>query len=106
MSDVGGNANADNLTMTLDDEAAANLPLSSQLSSGTFRPTNDGAIDTLPAPAPVSSGHVSLSAFNGANPRGTWLLFVRDDNAGDNGAFSGGWSLDIKMKVKKKRKQR
>src|SRR5829696_5905370 len=38
MSDVGGNDNADNLTITLDDEAAANLHLSSQLSSGTFRP--------------------------------------------------------------------
>jgi hypothetical protein len=106
MSDVGGNDNADNLTITLDDEAGAALPLSSQLSSGTFLPTNDGAIDTLPAPAPLSSGNVALSAFNRVNPRGQWLLYVRDDNAGDNGLIAGGWSLEIKMKVKKKRRHR
>jgi len=102
MSDVGGNDNADNLTITLDDEAAAALPLSSQLSSGAFRPTNDGVIETLPAPAPVSSGNVALAVFNHANPRGNWQLFVRDDNTGDNGLIAGGWSIEIKMKVKKK----
>jgi hypothetical protein len=31
---------------------------------------------------------------------------VRDDNAGDNGLIAGGWSLEIKMKVKKKRRHR
>jgi hypothetical protein len=105
MSDVGGNAHADNLTLTLDDEAGAGLPLDSQLSSGTFRPTNDGMVDTLPAPAPVSSGSIALSVFNGADPSGQWRLFIRDDDPGDNGSIAGGFSLEIKAKVKKKKKR-
>jgi subtilisin-like proprotein convertase family protein len=104
MSDVGGNADADNLTLTLDDEAGAGLPLASQLSSGRFRPTNDGAIESLPAPAPLSSGAVALSTFDGANPNGEWKLFIRDDDPGDNGEINGGWSLQITAKVKKKRR--
>ena len=106
MSDVGGNDNADNLTITLDDDAISALPLSSQLSSGSFQPTNDGGIDTLPAPAPLSSGNVALSVFNGANPNGQWQLFVRDDNPGDNGDIAGGWSLQITAKVKKQHHKR
>lgn len=105
MSDVGGNDNADNLTITLDDDAVSGLPLSSQLSSGSFQPTNDGGIDTLPAPAPLSSGNVALSVFNGANPNGQWQLFVRDDNPGDNGEIAGGWSLQITAKVKQHHKR-
>ena len=53
LSDVGGSDRADNLTIVLDDQAFAALPLTSQLTSGTFRPTSDGPIDTLPAPAPL-----------------------------------------------------
>jgi hypothetical protein len=101
MCDVGGNDNADYLSITIDDDALSGLPLSSQLSSGSFKPTNDGGIDTLPAPAPLSSGNVALSVFNGANPNGQWQLFVRDDNPGDNGDIAGGWSLQITAKVKK-----
>jgi subtilisin-like proprotein convertase family protein len=106
MSDVGGTDNADNLTITLDDDAISGLPLSSQLTSGSFKPTNDGAIDNLPAPAPLSSGNIALNAFNGANPNGHWQLFVRDDNPGDNGNIAGGWSLQVTAKVKKKHQRR
>jgi subtilisin-like proprotein convertase family protein len=104
MSDVGGNADADNLTLTLDDEAGAGLPLDSQLSSGSFRPTNDGAIESLPAPAPLSSGATTLATFDGGNPNGEWKLFIRDDDPMENGEISGGWSLEITAKVKKKRR--
>jgi subtilisin-like proprotein convertase family protein len=103
MSDVGGTEIADNLTITLDDQAQSALPLTSQLTSGTFRPTSDGPIDTLPAPAPVTEQTVALSVFNGANPNGQWQLFVRDDTNGQNGDIAGGWSLEITAKVKKKR---
>lgn len=104
MSDVGGSDNADNLTIVLDDQAFAALPLTSQLTSGTFRPTSDGPLDTLPAPAPVSGSSVALSTFNGTNPNGQWQLFIRDDTNGQNGELAGGWTLQIKAKVKKKRK--
>ena len=102
MSDVGGTDVADNLTIVLDDQALAALPLTSQLTSGTFRPTSDGPIDTLPAPAPVSGQSVALSVFNGAKPNGQWQLFVRDDTNGQNGEISGGWTLEITAKVKKR----
>lgn len=103
MSDVGGADPADNLTIVLDDEALAALPLTSQLTSGTFRPTSDGPIDSLPAPAPVSTQAVALSVFNGAKPNGQWQLFVRDDTNGQNGDISGGWTLEITAKVKKRK---
>lgn len=106
MSDVGGNDNADNLTLRIDDQAIAEFPLSSQLVSGSFKPTNQGNLDNLPAPAPLTGQTVALSVFNGLNPNGTWQLFVRDDANMDNGEISGGWSLEITAKVKKKKKRR
>lgn len=103
MSDTGGNDRADNLTLTFDDQALSALPLTSQLVSGTFRPTNDNQIDNLPAPAPITGTTVALSVFNGINPNGQWQLFVRDDTNMDNGQIAGGWSLKITAKVKKKK---
>jgi subtilisin-like proprotein convertase family protein len=103
MSDAGATTDATNLTLRLDDEANQPLPDGDALSSGRFTPTNhdDGAPDQFLMPdAPTPSGKVDLSTFNGINPNGTWTLYVYDDNAGDNGAFDGGWSLRIKAKVK------
>jgi hypothetical protein len=111
MSDVGGNTDANNLTLTLDDQAATPLPAASALSSGTFQPTNDigfGEVgDTFPAAAPLQNGGVGLSVFNGANPDGQWQLFVNDDFNADSGSLAGGWSLQITAKVKaaKEKKQ-
>jgi len=36
----------------------------------------------------------TLSAFNGANPNGTWTLFFADQSAGNTSTLDG-WSLDI-----------
>ena len=33
--------------------------------------------------------------FDGTDPNGTWQLFVVDDEQGDKGAITGGWSLHI-----------
>jgi subtilisin-like proprotein convertase family protein len=95
MSDVGSSTDAVNLTITLDDAAASALPDSTALTSGTFRPTNIGATDPFPAPAPAAPFGSTLSVFNGTNPNGTWSLFVVDDLGGDTGNFAGGWSLSI-----------
>ena len=43
MSDTGGSLDLVNVSLTFDDLAAASLPDSSQLATGTFRPTNIGA---------------------------------------------------------------
>ncbi|HEX2275021.1 MAG TPA: hypothetical protein VHG90_14205 [Acidimicrobiales bacterium] len=111
MSDIGG----DNLfpgepvsgvNLTFDDQAAAPAPADSQLSSGTFRPTDDdndvdefvtGNADTFTSPAPAPSANQTLGAFNGRQPNGTWSLFVVDDQPGppEPASFSGGWCVDI-----------
>ena len=82
-------------TITLDDEAAGPLPESSQLTTGTFRPTNYAPAETFPTPAPAPSGNSALAVFDGTNPNGDWCLYVFDDSDGDGGSISGGWSLDI-----------
>jgi subtilisin-like proprotein convertase family protein len=106
MSDVGGNDDIDNIELRIDDQAPAGFPNQSQIVSGSFRPTNDGGLDTFPAPAPLTGSTVALSVFNGINPNGTWQLFVKDDNNMDNGDIAGGWELEITAKVKKKKKRR
>jgi subtilisin-like proprotein convertase family protein len=106
MSDAGGNDAIDNITLRLDDQAAASLPLSSQIVTGSFRPTNDNQLDNLPAPAPLTGQTVALSVFNGTNPNGTWQLFIRDQAGMNNGDIAGGWSLEITAKLKKNKKRR
>ncbi|HVM05660.1 MAG TPA: Ig-like domain-containing protein, partial [Acidimicrobiales bacterium] len=108
LSDVGG-ANAPtanqftDITITLDDEAAAPLPADTQLSAGTYRPLDDDddpseqvAVDTFPAPAPAPTGGSALSVFDGTAPNGTWSLYMADDYAGpDNCRILRGWTIDI-----------
>jgi len=86
-----------NIDLTLDDEAASNLPLDSALVSGTFKPTRrlSSFTFTYPAPAPASPNGASLSNFTGIDPNGTWNLYVIDDASPDSGIISGGWSLTI-----------
>jgi len=98
MSDVGGGPlEVSNVDLTLDDEAAGTLPDETQITSGTFRPTDSDTIgwdsDELPAPAPAAI-IASLSVFDGTNPNGTWNLFINDDYDPEPGILQG-WSLEI-----------
>ena len=103
-SDAGANCDPDasGVTFTLDDEAATTYPCGAN-PSGTFKPTNDPTSgtsclsddDAFPAPAPPGPYPVTLTVFDGANPNGTWSLFVFDEFAGDTGTISGGWTLDL-----------
>ena len=95
MSDAGGGGDLNGVTFTFDGAAAATLANSSQLATGTFRPSNYGASDTCAAPAPAGPYASALSTFNGGNPNGTWSLYVVDDAASDSGTMSGGWELTI-----------
>lgn len=111
MSDIGGDnlfpgEPASGVNLTFDDQAAAPAPPDSQLSSGTFRPTDDdndvdefvtGNADTFPAPAPAPSANLTLGAFNGRQPNGTWSLYIVDDQPGppEPASFSGGWCVDV-----------
>jgi subtilisin-like proprotein convertase family protein len=101
----------DDLTLTLDDEADAALPVDEPFTSGTFRPLNTSELDLqliFPAPAPTPSDDVALSTFDGINPNGEWQLFIVDNGGGSVGSLVDGWSLEImaKSKAKHKRKKR
>ena len=106
MSDVGGIAAVSGITLTLDDEAANLLPDSSQLRTGTYKPTRGTAAgvegrpvpDTFPSTAPAGPYKRPLSVFDATNPNGTWKLFVLDDSEGDVGKIAA-WSLQIKSRV-------
>jgi len=96
MSDAGGGGDITGLNFTFDDAAAATLPDATQLSGGTFKPSNyDTTTDAFPAPAPPAGATVAMSVFNGTNPNGTWALYVRDDLGIDLGSIAGGWTLNI-----------
>ncbi|MGH2618165.1 MAG: hypothetical protein ACRDJC_23300 [Thermomicrobiales bacterium] len=108
LAEIGAEEEINDVTLRLDDEAAA--PLSdATLRSGIFRPTNDlGSAIAFNVPAPpVTSANAALAVFDGTNPNGTWRLFVQDRNGpNDSGAFAGGWVLEITAKVKSKKKKR
>jgi subtilisin-like proprotein convertase family protein len=99
MSDAGGNAGVtpmSNVTVTFDDSAASQLPQSTQITSGTYRPGNYDPSEILDAPAPAGPYGTVLSVFNGVNPNGTWLLYVDDDfPSADGGSIANGWELTI-----------
>jgi hypothetical protein len=98
-SDVGFGSSANNLTVTLDDQAAIQLPGGGPIPNGVFQPTNFQSGDTFaspPAPIATPPSGSQLGVFNGTDPNGTWRLFFRnDDLAGTIGAMVGGWKLDI-----------
>lgn len=90
MADVGAGFGVNNITFTIDDEAANPLPAAAQLTSTSYRPARYGG--DWPSPAPSA-----LSVFDKAGPEGTWQLFVVDDGfAANTGQFAGGWTLTIK----------
>lgn len=105
-SDVGGGNSVSNLNITLDDAATTILPDLGPLTSGTFKPTNVVANDSFPGPtvnhpgddaAPGGSATFA-SKFNGMNSdlvNGTWKLYVVDDETGDSGSITGGWSISF-----------
>lgn len=96
MSDVGGATPANDLIITLDDDAAANLPDIGPLNSGRFKPTDisDNSLDSSVG-APATLGGSALSVFNGTNPAGEWKLFIVDDSGTPKGTIDRGWSLNI-----------
>lgn len=99
MSDAGGGSQITNVTLTLDDAAVGFLPDSTQITSGTYKPSNYLLGDSFPQPAPPPpAGNppqypTALSTFNGASPNGAWSLYAVDDAALDSGRIVRGWYL-------------
>ncbi|HJQ68446.1 MAG TPA: C25 family cysteine peptidase [Blastocatellia bacterium] len=101
MGDNGGGNDLVNVNLTFDDAAANSLPDSTQIVSGTFKPTylNTGT-SGFPAPAPVGpyTGLTSLAVFNGTQQNGIWSLYVVDDandTAPPLNRIASGWSITI-----------
>ncbi|MFM7371197.1 MAG: proprotein convertase P-domain-containing protein, partial [Sphaerospermopsis kisseleviana] len=95
MSDVGGSSYLQNVTLTFDPTATANLPDSDQITSGSYKPTDFVSGDLFNSPAPVGPYGTDFSVFNNTNPNGNWSLYVMDDTGLDVGSIAGGWSLLI-----------
>lgn len=99
MSDAGSGSDVVNVNLIFDGAASTSLPNSSQISSGTYLPTNyastSGSADPFSAPAPAAPYGASLGAFNGTSPNGAWQLFVKDDSGQDQGSIANGWELII-----------
>ena len=91
MSDVGGSGILNHVTYTFDDAGNA-MSTSAGNPTGTYRPTNNGASDTYPAPVGVvSQASPALSLFTG-DPNGTWNLYVADGASGDIGYLTS-WEI-------------
>jgi uncharacterized repeat protein (TIGR01451 family) len=95
MSKAGGSFALAKTTITFDDGSPA-LPPSSQIVSGTNRPSAyPVATPPFPVPAPPGPYMTNLAVFTGKNPNGTWSLFVFDDRNVNSGMISNGWVLNL-----------
>jgi subtilisin-like proprotein convertase family protein len=96
MSDVGGGTAAQDISLTVDDEAPQLLPDSQPLSDGDFRPTNLSGGDAFPGPeALTGSAGPSLGVFDGTQAAGTWQLLAVDDATGQVGQVN--WWLHLTL---------
>jgi len=97
MSDAGGDGQLTSVNLVFDDAAAS--PLSdTQITSGTYQPTDydSGDKDAFPSPAPSKPFGTALSDFNGISPNGNWNLFVLDEYISGTGSIANGWSVMIR----------
>src|SRR6266704_3618944 len=95
-----GTVDFPDVSLTFDDEASGPIP--PLVTTGTYLPTGylpERAVEYDPPPAPAPRGiyATNLSTFAGADPNGTWSLFVWDDESEDSGILAGGWSLSIEI---------
>jgi subtilisin-like proprotein convertase family protein len=92
-----------NQTFTIGDGAASSLPQGTP-ASGSFRPANYGAfVDSWPTPASLAATAANSAApfgtqtfasrFNGANPNGTWQLYIALDSGGPDTGSLQSWDL-------------
>jgi uncharacterized repeat protein (TIGR01451 family) len=95
MSHAGGAHGITNVLLTFDDAAGTHLPSQSQITNGTYQPSQYGSTVSIPQPAVISPYGSTLAALAGVDPNGPWSLYVLDDSVGDSGMISSGWSLDI-----------
>lgn len=110
MSDAGRVSGAGPIDLTFDDAAATIAPTPPDppiSATGSFKPTNYGAGDAFPAPAPggpytepqPAASATFASNFAGTDQIGDWKLYINDDAGGDFGKCDNGWTLNITTSV-------
>jgi len=94
MAKAGDGLPASGLRLTFDQSAADSLP-NGQLTSGTYKPTDNNPLDAYPAPAPAGPYANSLDSLVGKAANGSYELYIYDDLSPDGGAIVGGWQLSV-----------
>ena len=104
MSHCGGIIPINNVTLTFDSTATNALPQSTQITSGTYVPTDFDLTPPFPAPgAPFPTNATappyatSLSVLNGSSPNGSWALYLFDDTSLFSGSVANGWMLNLDL---------
>ena len=99
MSGVSVNGITQSLMLTFDDAAPSSL--TSNLASGTYKPSPFRLV-TFPPPAPTDPYAKALSIFNGTNPNGEWKLYAVNFYSdlgcgilGEGCTEVAGWSLTV-----------
>jgi uncharacterized repeat protein (TIGR01451 family) len=96
MTKCGGGNSINNVTITLDDQAASPLPINDFITPGSYQPASyASAAPPFPVPAPPAPYATNFATFNGFNPNGDWKLFIIDDIPFDAGSISNGWVLGL-----------
>jgi subtilisin-like proprotein convertase family protein len=103
MGHVGGCPGAPDpspVNITFDQASGNLLNDTTDVQTGTYRPSDDPNMEPLRAPAPAGPTYpVDLGLFSGKPANGTWSLFIDDQIGGDDGQVFGGWSLNVTAPV-------
>lgn len=98
MRNCGGAVAVSAVDLVFDDAAGTPVPDETEITAGSYVPTQNGAEVNAPAPCGAGPYGATLSVFNGitgAAAAGHWMLFVFDDSPADAGSINGGWDLTI-----------
>jgi subtilisin-like proprotein convertase family protein len=109
IQDGAGHGAVANLTYTLSDTGATQLPATGVWGPGIYKPTSYHTDHSFPPPGPgtaygnpgLAGGNSAtfVSIFEGTNANGVWSLYVVDFAAGNSGVIAGGWSLSFALPI-------
>jgi len=109
IQDGAGSGAVVNLTYTLSDRGATQLPATGVWGPGTYKPTSYYTDHSFPPPGPGTAygnpgpaggnSATFASIFGGINANGVWSLYVVDFAAGNSGMIAGGWSLSFAIPI-------
>jgi subtilisin-like proprotein convertase family protein len=109
IQDSAGDGTVANVTYTLSDTGAAQLPATGTWGAGTYKPTSYYTDHSFPPPGPATAygnpgpaggnSATFASIFGGTNATGVWSLYAVDFAPGNSGMIAGGWSLSFTLPI-------